>query len=886
MIRLALFLIRLASIVVPRRDRRAWLQEWEAEVLHRERTLRREEGRNWSARASLTRRAAGSFVDAAWLRRQFTRDSELVHDVRHGLRLMRHRPGFFGLAIVVMALGIGSTTAVWNVAETLLLKRLPYPAAEELVAVWQHDTQDAASLRGEVAAANFLDWRAGTTTFATLAAADPYSMDYTGGSEPIVFFGARITEGFFDLLRVRPLHGRLFQAGDYLTGRNTVVVLGHGLWQRHFGADPAIVGRTIPLDGVPHTVVGVLPASVELNLLPAPGDRDLWLPKVFQDFEKTARGSGWWAVIGRMASGTTIDRAQADLDLVSARLAREFPRTNASIKARVEPLGDHIVGDAKPALALLLGAVLIVLLVACANVANMMLARAADREREFLMRVALGAGRARLVRQVLIESALIAFAGAGLGVIVALWLLDAVVALAPREIPRLATVGIDLSTLAVTVVAALAAALLAGFVPAIQFSRPRRLEAGALDPARGGTMSRRSRLFGDGLAVVEIALAVALVVSAGLLLRSFTRLIHVYPGFRGEQVLALQVFAWDRQDTPEKRAAFFVDTIQGLRTLPGVTEAGAVSAMPFIEANINIQGPFAIEGRPPVDARDQPRVALTTATPGYFRTMGIPLVRGRLLAESDTATSAAVVVVSSAFARRHWPDGDPLGSWVRFRFAGPDVRRAQVVGVVGDLRHDALDRPAREEIFLPHSQAPYGSMTYVIRTAGDPAALIDPAKRLIWSRDPLLTFYDTATVSQLLAASVAPRRFSLVLIGVFAVTALVLAGAGIYGVLSYTTGRQTREFGVRLALGASKQELGRLVIGRGLRLGTIGLTVGLATALLAGGSMRAVLFEVSPFDPLTIGAVSAGVLLIAVGACYVPARRAMRTDPVVALRGD
>jgi putative ABC transport system permease protein len=620
-----------------------------------------------------------------------------------------------------------------------------------------------------------------------------------------------------------------------------------------------------------------------LALLESPGRlRNVWLPKVFQEYETRTRGTGWWAAIGRLRSGMTLEQAQADLDVVSAALAREFPGTNATARAVIEPIGEHVIGDARPALTLLLVAVVVVLLVACANVTNMMLARAADRDREFAVRGALGAGRGRLARQLLTESVLLSVAGAAVGIGFAAWLLRVVVALAPSDLPRLDAIGLNWTLAAVAVGLGLVTGVLAGLAPAWQFSRPRAQDA--LAAGRGSTTSRGGRIVRDGLVMIEVALAVALVVGAGLLLRSFGRLLDVDPGFRTNQVLALQVFAWDRDlRTPARRAVFFRETTDEMRALPGVVEAGAVSAMPFIGANINIQGPLTIEGRPAVRAEERPNAHLTVATPEYFPAMDIPVIRGRGLARTDTDDTTPVAVVSAAMANRHWPDTSPVGSFVQLTFAGA-ARRVEIVGVVGDLRHDSLDTAAREELFLPHAQLPYGSMTYVLQTAGEPWSLAETAQKVVWSRDPLMAFYDTVTVADLVNRSVAPRRFSLILVGTFAVTALVLALAGIYGVLSFTTSRQTREFGVRMAMGATGRSVARMVIGRGLRLSAVGLAVGLSAAVLAGRALEAHLFGVSPLDPMTMAGVAVLVLASATTACYVPARRAMRVDPLEALR--
>jgi putative ABC transport system permease protein len=485
------------------------------------------------------------------------------------------------------------------------------------------------------------------------------------------------------------------------------------------------------------------------------------------------------------------------------------------------------------------------------------------------------------MRQLLSETVLVSLMGTAAGLVLAVWLLDVIVALAPRGIPRLADVSLNLRVVGASAAVGLGAGLLSGLAPAWHFSRPSHLDA--LSAGRGATATRTGRIMSDGLAATEIALAVALVTGAGLLLRSFSTLIAVDPGFRADRVLALQVFAYERQNTDERKQVFFRETIADVRGFTGVVDVAAVSAMPMIDANIDVQGPFAIEGRAPLSIDERPVASLTVVTPSYFGVMGIPVLRGRVFTSADTTAAEPVAVVSRSLADRHWPGVDPMGSWLEVRFSGRP-RRVQVVGVVDEVRHDALDRPAREEIFLPLDPVAFGSMTYVIRSAGDPARLAEPARQAIWRHDPLLTFYDTKTVDELMSASVAPRRFSLVLATVFGAVALLLAAAGIYGVLSFTTGRQTREFGVRLAMGATSREIGRLVLGRGLRLGLICLACGLLASFWAGQALRSMLFEVSPYDPATLAGVAVLTLAVSLTACYLPARRAMRVDPLVALR--
>ncbi len=878
-IALVLALVRAIAVMVPRRDRETWRREWEGEIVHRHLTLIRERRPGWREHMALFRRAAGSFFDAAWLRRQFTRDSELVHDLRHAARLVRSRPMFFLFAASILGIGIGSTTAVYTLMDRLVLRALPYPSSDRLVSFWQRNATTGDS-REEVAPGNFLDWRAQATSFEAIAASEPYSVDYTGGDRPEVLFATQVTERFFDLLRIRPLYGRLLQDSDHRSEHDKVVVISHALWQR-LGSDPAIAGRSIQLDEAPYTIVGVLPRHAELNLFDGRDRRDVFLPKVFSgDSERRIRGAGWWAAIARLKDGVTREQAQHEMDLISARLAKEHPRTNATTTVGVEPLETNLMRSVRPALLVMLGAVVLVLFIACANVANLMLVRGAEREREFALRGALGASRARLVRQLLTESALVAAGGTLLGAGLAWLTLETIVRLAPVQSSRLTEISLDVPVLVTAIVLGALTALLFGLAPALQFSRRGKMETG---DARVASGTRRTRRLLDSVVVIEIAVAVVLAVVVGLLMRSFTELVKVDPGFRTDRLAVVQVFAWDRRDTPEKLAAFFEDATARLRRLPGLVDVGAVSAMPFIEANINIEGPFAIEGRPPAARGEEPTTYLTVATPGYFSVMDIPVLAGRALSASDDARGAPVTVISRTLAARYWPQGDAIGAYVNFRFRGR-TRRMQVVGIVGEVRHDALELPARDELFMPLAQIPFGSMTFVLEASGDPSRLIEPAKAEIWAIDPMQTFYDSGTVEHLIAASISPRRFALMLTGAYALVAIGLAALGIYGIMSVSTRQRTREIGVRLALGASPRLIRSLVIRRGFLLGAIGLAAGLTIALAAGRLLRSQLFAIGPADPVTLISVGVLVLTVTVAASYGPARRATKVDPLVALR--
>jgi putative ABC transport system permease protein len=879
-LRVARRIVAVASALVPRAERSDWRREWDAELEHQWTSLGRRRRLNWSTSMDLIRRAFGALPDAAWVRRQFTADADVVHDLRHAVRLLAKTPGFTLVALLIFAIGIGATTSIASLADTLLVRPLPLPGADRIVTLWERDTATGIG-REDVSPGNAIDWISRARSFQSIAALEPWSLDYTGGDEPSVMLATKVSEGFFDVLGAPMLHGRAFLPQEHRRGNDRVVVLGHGTWDRRFGADPGIVGRAIQLDNQPYTVVGVTPPGIELRLFDTRTERAVWLPKYFEDYEPKIRASGYWNVFGRLKPGVTAEQAGAEFSAISAQLATEYPRTNRNIVAELVPLRTHLAGSLHALVPLLTGAAALVLIVACANVANLLLARGSARGREFAVRQALGAGRGRVIRQMLSESLLLATLGGALGLLVARWSLDLIARLRPVDVARIDHIPLDARAAVITVGLTLLAAVAAGFAPALQLSRPSA--STALREGQSGGSRRGVR---GALVVVEVALALLLVIGAGLLLRSFARIQQVDPGFQRDKVLALQVFLYDRQnEKPEGRAVFMQRALDGMRALPGVASVGAVSAMPFIEANINIQGALAVIGRPPAGPDEDARIFLTVAAGDYFQTMGIPVERGRVFTDRDTATAPRVVVVSRAAARKHWPGSDPIGSKVRFRFLGT-VQEAEVVGIVGDARHDALDEPGRPEMFIPHPQSPMGSMTFVVRGGeGSPTAIAD-LKQVIWALDPLQTFYRTATLDELVARTLVGRRFSLVLLGGFAAAALLLAAAGLFAVISSSTSRRSREFGVRMARGAGRREIVGLVLREGLLLAGIGLIVGVAGALWLTRFLRSLLFGVTATDPATFVAVAGAILGIALVSCYLPARRALRIDPVRALRID
>jgi putative ABC transport system permease protein len=870
---LALALVRAAALLVPSAQRDEWQQEWRAELASlRDVPLR--------ARRPV-RRALGAFADAFWLRQRRIADVDWLDDVRFGARQLARHGAFAATAICILSLGLAATVTMFSVTDQILLRPLPYPDPDRIVTVWETRGHDPAAL--EVAPGNLLDWRERVRSFAYLAGVAPTSIDVAGNPRPEVWFAAKVTEGFFETFGVAPLVGRFFHAGEYQKGRDQVVVISEPFWRRRFAADPSIVGTSVSTESGPLTIVGVVPASFEPRLLAtATGYRDVWQPKAIESYEPEIRGGGYWAAVGRVRPDVSLETAQAEMDAISRQLAREYPRSNEKTGARLMPLREYLVGDVQLAVQLLAGAVALVLLIACVNVANLLLARGSAREREIAVRVALGAARARIVQQLLLESALIALVGGLVGTSLAAGALAAIVRLGPSSVPWIDTLHLDWRAVAFAAGMSLTVALLSGVLPAYRVARAGLASAGRHTATHDGSQHRLRA----GLVVFEVALALILVTGASLLMRSFVSLMNVDTGFQRDRVLVAQVFAWDYNPSPGQLRTFFDTTLRRLRELPAVQHAGAVSAMPFIESNINIQDDFAIAGRPVPAESEAPHAYLSVATPGYFDAMRIPLKAGRLLDDGDGPDRARVAVISETMARHHWPDiENALGARLRLSFSGKPIE-VDVVGVVGSLRHDTLDGSVRDEVFLPLAQQPFGSMTFVVRSAGDASSLLEPARAAIWAANPTQTIYRTATLDELVAKTVSPRRFALAMVIGFAGLSLLLAVVGVYGVLSAIMTTRVREVGLRVALGASRWNIIQLVVGRGLALTTIGLFIGVGGALGTGRLLQGFLFGVTPADPIALGASAGFMLLATLVACYLPARRAAGADPATVLRAE
>jgi putative ABC transport system permease protein len=863
----ARLIVRLASHLVPARLRADWQREWEGELA----------ASAGDQRVPLVRHAWGAFADAFWIRQRDVLDLETIDDLRHGWRQLRQHTGFAVTTVGILALSMAASVTAFSVVSQILLRPLPYPEPDRVVTVWERKLSEPG--KADVAPGNFIDWRARAQSFSILAAADPYSYDYTGGDRPEVLRALNVTEGFFEAFGTKPLAGRFFRPEEHKKGNHQVVVLSAKLWRSHFGADPTIVGKAIPIDNLPYVVVGVAPDDFQPHFLDDAGAREIWAAKTIEEYEPRIRVSGYWNVVGRLKDGVSIEQARAEMDTLSAQIETENPGSTKGLRSSVITIREHLVGDVRPAVTLFSAAVFGVLLIACVNVTNLLLARGAARQQELAVRTALGANRWRLVGQLLVETLLLAAVASLAALVLAQGAMRGLSSWGPHEVLWLDTLHVDGAALLFAAALAAAVAVAAGLVPAIRLSAT-GLQAPGQRTMTGDRAQRRLR---SGLVVVEVALALMLVSGTGLLLKSFVNLLNVDTGFRQQGVMVLQMFAWDRNPGPVALRSFCDRVLAKIEAIPGVESAGAVQAMPFIESNVDIRSAVRLLDQPAPAPGDEVRSSINIVTPNYFAVMGVRSISGRLLEPRDGPDAPRVILVSEAFAERYLAKIDPIGQRVEFRATGKPVQ-AEIVGVVRSLRHEKLDVAPRAEILIPFAQSPSGSMTIVARTSIDPRTLINTAKSEIWSIDPLQTFYRTATLDELVGRTLTTRRFALVVLTGFAALALLLAAAGLYGVLSTIVTQYRREIGVRMALGAAWIDILRLVVARGLGVAAMGVAVGLVGVIGASRVLRGFLFSVAPTDPMAIGGAAALMLLVSAVACYLPARRAADADPIEALR--
>ena len=795
----------------------------------------------------------------------------LMKDLRYGVRVLARSPGFTAVAVLTLALGIGANTAIFSVVNAVLLRPLPYRDPARLVTVL-HDGWKP------VAPANFLDWREQSRSFESMAAAQAWSLTMTGREQPEQLDVLQTSAEMFHLLGVDAALGRTYGAGEDQPGRGRVVVISHGLWQRRFGGDRGVVGQQVALDGEPYTIVGVMPPDFQFAPFWAT-HAEAWLPLDLGPRLNDRRGQSL-RVFARLKDGVTREQAQAEMETISRRLEGQYPRTNEGLTVSVDPLHEKVVGKSRPALLVMLGAVGFVLLIACANVANLTLAKAASRRKEIAVRIALGAGRWRVIRQLLTESLLLSLAGGCAGLLLAYWSNAALASLGPDALPRVRTVGLDAGVLLFTLALSVLVGLLFGLAPALRSAKTDLTES-LKDRARGSATDRRHERARQLLVVGEIAVSLVLLVGGGLMMRSFLRLTSVDPGFDPRGVLAVTVpLAGPRYSTGEQRAAFFQRLTAQVGSLPGVKSASAINHIP-LGGDVWTFG-FTVEGRPAQTDAARPSAVYRVVRPDYFRTMGAALLKGRDFTERDAAAAPAVVVVNEALARRQWPGEEPLGK--RIVVNGEGAKAREVVGVVRDLKQGEWASEPKPEMYLPHAQAADPrSMTLVIR-ASDLSGLGPAVGREVWAIDKDLPVSQVTSMEAVVAESVGQQRFNTLLIGVFAAAALILAAAGVYGVMSYTVAQRTHEIGVRMALGARGRDVLGMVIRQGLLLTLFGLAAGLVGALALTRVMNSLLYEVSATDPLVFGGVAAALTLSALLACYIPARRATKVDPMVALR--
>jgi putative ABC transport system permease protein len=807
----------------------------------------------------------------------------LIKDIHYGLRSFLKRPGFTAIAIVTLALGIGANTAIFSVVNAVLLNPLPYREPDRLIQFWETNPLKNWT-QVTVAPANLFDWQKQSqsfTEFAAYSGSDKKGPGLSGlelntGREPQRLQGLSVTGNIFSVLGVDAFIGRTLREEETWQGKSAVVVLSYGLWQRHFGGDPKIVGQKITLNGVSREVVGVMPPDFYFPSKEA----DLWFPMGWdQDQIAQLRGPHSLRAVGRLKSGVTMEQARAELKLIAARLEAQHPDTNTQMGVGLGPLKDWIVGDVQLPLVVLLVTVACVLLIACVNVANLLLVRAAARAREIAIRSALGAGQWRLVRQLLTESLVLAVVGSALGLLLALWFKDTLVAFSSGDIPRLEEARLDWRVLGFTLAATLLTTLLTGLVPALQNARP-RLAAMLKDGGQKGA-SGQGRHVRNALVIAEIALALVLVAGAGLMVRSFLRLQKVDPGFDPNNVLTLRLTlpeARYKEDSQDR--AFFEQAEQRVRSLPGVTAVGSTARLPL--KGYRWTSNMTIEGRPPEDY--VPDVRHEEMTPGYFRAIGLPLVQGRFFNESDQAKSQPVVIVNAALARRYFSTEDPIGKRIKFSKPTEQDVWQTIIGVVGDAKQDSLRAEVKPEIYQSHLQRAQDNMTLVVRAVTDPQTLISAVREQIRALDPNLPMYDIKTMQAVMDESVARERFIALLLIVFAALALALAAIGIYGVMSYSVAQRTQEIGIRMALGATRQSVVRLVLKQGIALAVTGVAIGIVVSFALARVIVTLLFEVKPTDLITFSIATLVLLGAAVLASYVPARRATKVDPLVALR--
>jgi putative ABC transport system permease protein len=808
----------------------------------------------------------------------------LLQDLRYGARLLAKDKGFTAVVVLTLALGIGANTAIFSVINELLLRPLPYRDAERLVMLWEVTPEGRH--QNTTSRLNFRAWHEQSTVFAGMAAFSDQRLTLTGGGEPEEVSVQLANPELFQVLGVKPILGRALTAEDDHPDSPTVAVLSYGLWRRRFGGDPHVIGRPITLDGGPCTVVGVLPPDFQWHIRVRSGTgkpAELWTALPMPTEGDAATHGRFLSVAARLKPGASVEQARAEMKTIAARLEQEDPRYNKGVTTEVIPLREQLVGNVRRALLVLLGAVGFVLLIACANVANLLLSRAAAREKEVALRTALGASRLRVVRQLLTESLLLAVLGSLAGLGLAWCAIRALVAISPRDVVALEGVGLNLPVLVVTLTVSLATGILFGLAPALEATRLRlndSLKEGGKGSAGQGARSRRLR---GTLVIAEVALALMLLTSAGLLVKSFARLREIDTGFNTRNVLTMVVsLPYAKYSTEPQIVAFFREAMERIRALPGVRAAGMVNFLPLY-GGLGSSTDFAVEGRPVPPPGQAPSTNVRVADAGYFRAMSIPLLRGRNFTDSETSEARHVILISESMARQHFRGENPLGKRISVHMFEKPVL-TEIIGIVGDVRYDSLTDKAEPTVYFPLPELVYPFMTLVLRTDGEPADLAPAVRHVVRAIDPNQPISDVRTMDQVMADTVGRARFNTLLLGVFAGLAMLLAAVGIFGVTQYSVTLRTREIGLRMALGAQKGQVLRLILKQGLLLTLSGIGIGVAGALALTRLLSSLLYGVSATDPLTFAALALLLTGVSWIACYIPARRAASVDPLIALR--
>ncbi|HZS07632.1 MAG TPA: ABC transporter permease [Blastocatellia bacterium] len=803
----------------------------------------------------------------------------LLQDLLFGARMLWKKPGFTLVAVITLALGIGANTAIFSVVNAVLLRPLPYPEPGRLVMAFLSDPQEGLN-RSSLGIADFLAVREQNQSFEKVAIFSVNDFTLTGGERPEQVPGATVSADFFATLGVAPALGRTGLAEDERAESPRVVVVSHGFWRQRLAAEPQIIGRTINLDSTPFTVIGVMPEGFRFPLTP---DAELWPVRVIR--QPRGRPPYFNRCVARLKPGVTEQQARGDLTAIAARVQKQFPQSPFNTMTTV-PLVDYVVRDVRRALLITLGAVAFILLIAAANVANLQLARAAAREREMAVRLALGASRWRVVRQLLTESLLLAACGGAVGLLLAVWGLDLFRTFGQTDLLRLQEVSLDGRVLGFTMLSALVGGLIFGLAPALESSKT-DLNESLKEGGRAATEGDRRRRLRGLLVVAEVALTLVLLIGAGLLLRSFLRLQDVNPGFRPEHLLTAQIsLPQARYAEDQKIIAFHQQLLNRLQNLPGVEAAGISMSLP--PNLLQISNPFGIEGRPLQPGQARPLAEEMTISPDYFRALGVPLLRGRFFTDADREGAPQVMIINEAMARRYFPNEDPVGRRLQTGDPNPNSPWETIVGVVGNVKYTGLDAEETPTMYVPYTTPGWVSwsrtMYLVVRTTGEPLALAPLVRREVQALDRDLPVADLRAMEQVIYQSITEPRFRTLLTGLFAAVALLLATVGIYGVISYVVAERTHEIGIRMALGARGPDVLRLVVGQGMKLALSGVAIGLAASFLLTRLMKGLLFGVSAADPVTFITVALLLAIIALLACWIPARRATRVDPLVALR--